>query len=79
MQTSVGEVFGSPEHGLIRDLRNGNKKAGKIIVRFEKEEKNKKNISTVKFGASGLPDMKWWWFFGGTNSFYRIFRKRHAD
>ena len=23
--------------------------------------------------------MKWWWFFGGTNAFYRIFRKRHKD
>lgn len=64
---------------MIRDLRNGNKKAGNIIVRVEKEEKNQKNVVTMKLGASGLPDMKWWWFFGGTNSFYRIFRKRNQD
>ena len=37
MESSVGEIFGSPEHGLIRDLKKGNKKAGKIIVRCEKE------------------------------------------
>jgi hypothetical protein len=79
MESSVGEIFGSPEHGLIRDLRNGNKKAGKIIVRCEKEEKTRKQIASMKFRAEGLPNLKWWWFFGGTTAFFRIFRKRHAD
>jgi hypothetical protein len=37
METSVGEIFGSPEHGLVRDLLNKkNKKAGKIVIRSEK-------------------------------------------
>ena len=76
METSIGEVFGSPEHGLIRDLINGKKKAGKIIVRCEKEEETQKQIATMKFGARDLPNLTWWYFFGGTTAFYRIFRKR---
>ena len=79
MESSIGEIFGSPEHGLIKDLKNGGKKAGKVIVRCEKEEKERKQIASLAFSASGLPNMKWWWFFGGTNAFYRIFRKRHQD
>jgi hypothetical protein len=34
---------------------------------------------TLKLGAAGLPNMTWMYFFGGTNSFFRIFRKRHQD
>lgn len=79
MESSVGEIFGSPEHGLIRDLINKTKKAGKIIVRCEKEEKDKKQIATLKFSGKGLPNLTWWYFFGGTNAFYRIFRKRQKD
>lgn len=79
MESSVGEIFGSPEHGLIRDLRKGNKKAGKIIVRCEKEEKNRKTIANLKFSANDLPNLKWLWLFGGTNAFFRIFRKRNKD
>ncbi len=37
IETSLGEIFGSPEHGLVKDLMNNGKKAGKIILRSEKE------------------------------------------
>jgi hypothetical protein len=36
-ESSVGGIFGSPEHGLMGDLLNKNKKAGKIVVRCERE------------------------------------------
>ncbi len=32
-ETSLGEIFGSPEHGLVRDLENNGKKQGKIVIR----------------------------------------------
>jgi hypothetical protein len=48
-------------------------------VRCEKEEKDKKQIATIKFSANGLPNLTWLYFFGGTNTFYRIFRKRQKD
>jgi hypothetical protein len=63
----------------VKDLLNKNKKAGKIILRCEKEEAFQKKILTLKFGAKGLPNLTWWYFFGGTNAFFRIFRKRQAD
>jgi len=78
-ETSLGEIFGSPEHGLIRDLKNAKKNSGKIIVRCEKEEKSKKQVATLKLSAIGLPNITWWYFFGGTSAFFRIFRKREKD
>ena len=56
-----------------------NKKAGKIVLRSEKEEAFQKKVLSLKFGASGLPNMTWWYFFGGTDAFFRIFRKRQGD
>lgn len=79
MESSIGEIFGSPEHGLIKNLINKNKKAGKIIVRCEKEEKSHKQMATIKFSAMDLPNLTWWFFFGGTNAFFRLFRKRQND
>jgi hypothetical protein len=79
VETSVGEIFGSPEHGLVKDLLNKNKKAGKIILRSEKEEREKKKMLTLQLAAQGLPNITWWYFFGGTNAFFRIFRKRQGD
>ena len=35
-ETSLGEIFGSPEHGLVRDLEANGKKQGKIVIRCEK-------------------------------------------
>lgn len=75
----MGEVFGSPDHGLMKDLTNKGKKSGKIIVRCEKEETAQKKIVTLKLGAQGLPSLTWMWFFGGTNAFFRIFRPRQND
>ena len=34
---------------------------------------------TFRLSARNLPDYKWWFFFGGTVAFYRIFRKRLND
>jgi hypothetical protein len=34
---------------------------------------------TLKLSAAGLPNITWWYFFGGTSAFFRIFRKRHQD
>ena len=37
VETTLGEIFGSPNNGLTRDLLdNKNKKSGQIIVRCEK-------------------------------------------
>jgi len=79
MESSVGEIFGSPEHGLIRDLKNKDKKAGKIVVRCEKEEKTKKKVVTLKLSANNLPNLTWWYFFGGTSPFFRVIRRRKGD
>jgi len=36
-ESSLGEIFGAPSHGLVRDLMNkDNKKSGKIVIRSEK-------------------------------------------
>ena len=50
-----------------------------MILRCEKEEVNQKKVLTLKFGAKDLPNLTWWFFFGGTNAFFRIFRKRKGD
>lgn len=63
----------------MKDLVNKNKKAGKIILRCEKEEVSQKKVLTLKFGARDLPNLTWWFFFGGTNAFFRIFRRRKGD
>ena len=66
-------------HGLVRDLMNKDKKSGKIIVRCEKEDTDHQKIVTMKLGAQDLPNLTWLWFFGGTNAFYRVFRRRKGD
>jgi hypothetical protein len=33
----------------------------------------------MKLGATNLPNLKYWWFFGGTNAFFRMYRKRKND
>jgi len=55
------------------------KKQGKIVIRCEKEEKSVKKFMTFKIAAKDLPNMKNWWFFGGTCAFFRIVRKRNKD
>ena len=37
------------------------------------------NISAQLDEKNGKKRVVWWWFFGGTNAFYRIFRKRNKD
>jgi len=38
-----------------------------------------KKFLTFKIKAKNLPNLKTWWFFGGTCSFFRIVRKRNND
>lgn len=76
----MGEIFGSPSNGLIRPILNDQEKeGGKLIIRCEKIEKGKKGTFLGKIRAEGLPSFAWWWFFGGTSPFFRIFRKRKSD
>ena len=80
LEATVGEIFGSPTNGLIRNLADEkNSDRGKLIIRCEKIEKGKRKTFMAKITAQNLPNFKWWWFFGGTNAFFRVFRKRKSD
>ena len=80
VESSIGEIFGSPYNGMIKPLINQNKKEqGKIIVRCEKVHTKEKKMISLKLKASDLPSIKTWWFFGGTRPFFRVFRKRQGD
>ena len=45
LETSVGEIFGSPTNGLIKPIKNvEGEETGKIVVRCEKNQRGKKKL-----------------------------------
>lgn len=80
LETSVGQIFGSPANGFVKPIKNDkDEETGKIILRCEKIEKGKRRNFCAQLAAEGLPNFTWLLFFGGTFPFFRIFRKRKND
>jgi hypothetical protein len=81
VETTLGEIFGSTNNGLRKELHDKKgKRGGDIIIKCEKVVQATNNILEFALQGFGLPTTTGFLCFGfGTSSFFRVYRVRMGD